>query len=87
MAGAYERARVVDFLASINRTNDEKLQGYFRLYPILYRENECSGDAFLLKSDYGRSSWIDLEGQLKAQVVHTVDPDSVDPLSVLQAAG
>lgn len=50
VAGAIEKARVCDYIGSLNATNEEKEQGWLRLYAELYRDN-AAGKAITLATE------------------------------------
>jgi KaiC/GvpD/RAD55 family RecA-like ATPase len=53
---SFEKARIVDFLGTLNRTTKEEFLGITRLYADIYRSNACN-KTIRLVNDYRRSTF------------------------------
>ena len=61
VAGGIEKARVTDFMGSINSTVDEKKNGQMRLYAELYRDN-AANEVIHIQTEPDKMRYVGVEG-------------------------
>lgn len=70
VAGAIEKARVTDFIGSINSTAEEKDQGVIRLYAEMYRDNQA-GAVMTLPTEPAQMRFVGVQKESPSDSVGT----------------
>lgn len=69
VAGAIEKARVCDFIGSINSTVEERQNGWLRLYAEMYRDNQA-GQVITLATEPSQMRFVGVQKEAPAGVGH-----------------
>lgn len=80
VAGAIEKARVCDFMGSINSTVEEKKAGTLRLYAELYRDNQA-GKLITLATEPDQMRFVGVQKEAPSEYVST--PGATPPTPVM----